>query len=79
MLPSAARKALTELFLARLEAAPLDCYRSPSYRLSDATHEVWGDRWAMDAAHECFEAAKAEYERRHPLEWNNEKQRASRR
>jgi len=81
LLPRAAKERLTEYFLAQLEAAELDWHANPkygltnAYREADTSHNSW---LTYDMVSSCFEAALVEYNRRHPLCWDNETQKAFR-
>lgn len=79
MLPSQAKKALTEYFLQRLLEAKLDHYANPSYNFSTALGELQEyESWVASIMKECFDTASDEYDRKHPKNWNNETQEAFR-
>lgn len=77
MLPSEAKRTLIALILERLESSKLDCYGNPMYRYVNFLHEfnenILGG-WLNAISLECFEIADKEYNRKHPLCWDNEKQ-----
>lgn len=68
MLPSAARAALTAYLLERLEASRLNIYADPVYTYADALGEMreHEDQYAWSVLDACWQAARAEYDRKHP-------------
>lgn len=77
-LPSAAKKALFDYFLGRLETADLNWRAYPTYSELDAIQEIHAtytfSSWECSAAKEAYYKAVDEYERRYPLCWSNERQ-----
>ena len=88
MLPSKAREALFNYFLARFEEAPLNFMADPIYYMMDAMAEVqksqnidfWDQEfmWIRKEAFTQYDLALKEYNRRHHKCWDNEKQKAYR-
>jgi hypothetical protein len=74
MLPEAARRALFDFFLAKLEVSKLNFYGDPLYRLVDALGDVSCVRegWIGSITLEQFSLAQIEYDRRHPKRWRSE-------
>ena len=71
MLPSAARAALTAYLLERLEASPLNSYADPTDTYATALGEMDPnvDGYAWLSLDGCWQAARAEYDRKHPKEY----------
>lgn len=88
MLPSKAREALFNYFLARFEEVPLNFRADPIYSMMDAMAEVqksqgidsWDQEfmWIRKEAFAQYDLAFKEYDRRHHKCWDNEKQKAFR-
>jgi hypothetical protein len=79
MLPSAAKLALEEFFLERILAKGVNYRGEPKYTYTDVLSDV-GDvgSYSHSIAHECYQAAVRAFDRKHPLCWDNENQKAYR-
>lgn len=79
LMPSEAKRQLTELLLKRLEQAPLNWYASPIFAYSDAFKLIFeDDDYARSILFHCYEDALRQYERLHPKQWDLENQKAFR-
>lgn len=79
MLPSQARKAMVDHFLAQLIAGGVDYRARPKYRLADAYDDArQSTEYAWKLVADCFEEAEKQFDREHPMCWDNEKQQAYR-
>lgn len=75
MLPSQAKKALTDYFLERLEASELNYRGDPKYNYDRAHQEFFAAKspgdgfWTTATFTECFTTAYKEYEALYPLRY----------
>ena len=66
LLPSAARRALVEELLQKMEGARLDFYGDPSYLYESALKDFQDGVWVREHLRECFELARSTYRAHHP-------------
>ena len=79
MLPSKVRAYLSTHLEISLENAKLNCYCDPMYHCADALQEFRDvEGIAPGLVVKLYTEARAQYDRKHPKCWDNEKQKAFR-